>query len=268
MSSFNLPDILDEVLILHAVVAAKLLAEFPGVYGVRFHSDRENPSATPRIDAPDGYSDGYRDKDFESRAKELMVPIFQRVAEGIEPASKLGVSLSSFDITAERSPLRGNPEIADAVNVSGAIIGGLGSVMIMRRLLISNTRVIALAPSELHVIGLALQSGQVGDIESACKGGIRAAMKYLIANDCLLNQSSKRSLGNLKKWIGHFPEPGVGYRIKWTENVCRIIWISKRKVTFFAVPCGTFEGKADGSNIIEYDQVHGLALERRTSSPA
>lgn len=257
MNKFSLPDLLDEALILHSAIATKLLSAFPEAHGVHFFPNHKSPAALPTADVPAGYADAYRNSDFERMAKELLDEIAPRMAEIKMAYSPLDDITLSF--SGKRSSLEYRGKNTDVIIMTGAFSGGVGSVMIRRRLAAMNTRFVATTAREFSVFGVVSDPAKRQEIEEISRRGLRKVMEHMVHNDLLLlSRSLCEKTPDLLKWLDHFPELRGRVSVSYDWQVCHVQDCSKERVTFLAAPLGDLDLDKTDADFIVYDPKSGI----------
>jgi hypothetical protein len=262
----NLTSVLDEVIVLHAGVASTLLKEFPNAFGATFMLDAKPAFAFAKADVPSGYAPEYGDEAFESRSKELLSVIAPRMQEIVESVSSLGIKLRDFSFGAARADYKGVDSLKDAVNVTGAISGGVGAVLIRRDMLAANDRVLGITPAEFHVIGIVEDLSALPAIQEACKNGLLAGMDHFIDTKLLLNVPFIDT-SPIREWFSHFPAKAGPCEIRSQSPVCRLVSKSEHRPFVLYISGDDFEA-LDGADqkFVAFDRERGFDLAPHPAS--
>lgn len=260
----NLATILDEVIVLHAGVASTLLKEFPNAFGATFMLDAEPAFALAKAEVPPGYAPEYGDEKFEDRSRELLGGVASRMQEIVESVASLGITLRDFSFAAQRAEYEGVDALKDAIDVTGAISGGVGAVHIRRDMLAANDRVLGFTAAEFHVIGIVEDPAALPAIQDACGDGLLAGMDHLVDAKLLLNAPFIQT-APLRNWVGHFPVKPGPCEVRSQSSVCRLVAKSEQRPIVLYVSDDDFDG-LDGANFIAFNRERGFDLSPRPAS--
>jgi hypothetical protein len=254
----NLATVLDEVIVLHTGVATKLLKEFPDAFGATFMLDAEPAFALPKHDVPPEYASEYGDQKFEERSKELMVALAPRMLEIVASVAPLGITLRDFSFSAQRADYPGVDQLKEAVDVLGAISGGLGAVRVLRAMLAANDRILVFSPSEFHVLGIVDDVSALPAIHEASSRDLLAALDHLADTKLLLNAGSA-DVAALRGWVSHFPGKPGPCEIRSESPVCRLVSKSdQRKVALYVEKGDIMDLDTSDGNMIIFDPERGF----------
>jgi hypothetical protein len=265
MADLDIQILLDEIIVLHSGIAVELLKSFPDAHGVHFLLDNEPASAFPRADLPPEYASEYGDDKFEARAKELLGEIEPRMEEICRELATVGITRRDLSVDAEKSEYRKTVgKLAEAVDIFGAIGGGLGSVIIKREMLAVNGKALAISPTFINLVSVVEDQTKVADIERAANIDLTSALKYLIENKLLISQAVP-SRGDVKKnaqllnWLKHLPHQSGECDFKYEGSVCRVIQTSDQRETVLYVPISDIDDPE--SKFIEFDPKRGFDID-------
>jgi hypothetical protein len=264
MADLDIQILLDEIIVLHSGTAVELLKSFPDAHGVHFLLDNDPASAFPKADLPPEYASEYGDDKFEARAKELLGEIEPRMEEICRELATVGITRRDLSVNAEKSEYRKTVgKLAEAVDIFGAIGGGLGSVIIKREMLSVNGKVLAISPTFINLVSVVEDQTKVADIETAANIDLTSALKYLIENKLLISQAVP-SRGDVKKnaqllnWLKHLPHQPGECNFKYEGSVCRVIQTSDQRETVLYVPISDID---DPSKFLEFDPKRGFDID-------
>lgn len=256
----NLVDAVDELIVLHAGIAATLLKEFPKAYGVTFNLDGEPVGAYPRADVPSGYASGYSHAKFERRAEKLLRATTPRLLEIVDSLAPLGIRLRDVVVSATRLSADIAPE---GVVVTGAFSGGLGAAAVRREMLATKGRVLGFAAAEFHLIGIVEDRALVPAIDEAGKDGLLSGLNHLIQNNLVLNCDVTQA-ARFRDWLDCFPgnpETCGTYGLP----VYRFIAKSNHHEQVLYVTSDTYENLDIGdANVIPFDPERGFDIAHYT----
>ena len=257
----NLASAIDEIIVLHANIACTLLKEFPKAHGIMFNLDGEPAGALPRKDVPPGYAAEYGHVKFERRAERLLRATTPRLTEIVESLKSLNISLRDVFVSAKRFPVGAGKEGA---MITGAITGGLGAVFARREMLALNSRILAIAPGEFHVVGIVEDAALVPAVEEAGKGGVVAGMDHLIERGLLLNCKDRKT-EHLRRWAEDFALDPESVETSYGSPIFRFVAESSHNLNVLYVPAVDFArlDKGDGA-VVVFDPERGFDVEAAT----
>lgn len=274
MPKITLPQVLDEILILHAGIATRLLNDFPDAYGVSLTISRGRSYATATLDVPERYTDGYREPGLETLAADLMNEIEPRMSELHKTISTLLGAQEPIFLNAIRNSEKNGLQSMGGIEMWGSIVGGIGSQSVRRQVVMSEDRIIAISATRLTLTGIIEDEDVAEKIRSAASEGITAAWDAMQNEKLFLNRhvAKKSEISRLRKWLSHFPNADVKFRLK--GQVCDVAAFSKDRVSFLAIKNDDVladsakEKTAENSRleVLVYDPICGLG-ENAVATP-
>ncbi|MBY3433605.1 hypothetical protein HFN89_05530 [Rhizobium laguerreae] len=261
----NLVAAVDELIVLHAGIAATLLKEFPKTYGITFNLDGEPAGAYPRADVPPGYASGYSHAKFERRAEKLLRATTPRLLEIVDSLAPLGIRLRDVVVAATRL----SADIApDGVVVTGAFSGGLGAAAVRREMLATKGRVLGLAAAEFHLIGIVEDRALVPAIDEAGKDGLLSGLNHLIQTNLVLNCDATQA-SCFRDWLDCFPGNPENCEGTYGLPIYRFIAKSNHNEQVLYVTSETYESLDIGdANVIPFDPERGFDIAPYTQAAA
>jgi hypothetical protein len=240
MSKLNLQHVLDEILILHGSIALRLLNDFPDVHGVSFTLSRERSYAMAKLDVPAGYVDGYREPKLEALATYLLKQISPRMNDLYDALSPVADDPEDIYLNAYRNGEEVVYGVLGGINVSGSIVGKLGTHIVRRLVIVLDKRILAIEPTVLTLVCMAEEDGLVDQIERAAQNGIAHAWQTLNEKKLFLGSEfiKQPEIKRLKRWLDHFPNPNERVSVELQGPVCFVSTTSEDRKAFLAVVDG------------------------------
>jgi len=268
MTKLSLPQVLDEMLILHSSIATRLLNEFPDAYGVSFTLSPERSYAMARMDVPEGYVDGYREPGLEALANELMDEIAPRMSELYGMISALVSKTDSIFISSLRNTEGG-------ILLKGSIIGGIRAQSISREVYADEGHIMAFSATRFQLTAIIEDAEIAEHIKTSTGGDFLDTWDALESGKFFLNSfnAKKSEVSRLRKWLSHFPSPHSTVNFRRDDQVFRASVTSDIRRTFLAVKIDdelASESRIEairsiGMEVLLFDPVRGLAQDE---SPA
>lgn len=271
MPKFSLPQVLDEILILHSTIATRLLNDFADAYGVTFTLTKERSYAMPRMDVPEGYADGYREPKLEALAKDLMDEIAPRMSELYGLMSPIFGKTDTVFLSAVRNTKKNGLEAMGGIEILGSIVGGLGAQSIRRQIVASEDRIFALSKARFELTGIIEDPSAVKHIQGCTANGFAATWDALENEKLFVNSlvAKKAEVSRLRKWLSYFPKPSDDVKFRMDEQVCHVSTSSAERRAFLAVKSDDVlaadqEAKSvndAGIEVLVFDPVRGFAQD-------
>ncbi len=267
MPDIDIQVLLDEIMLLHGVIAVELLNQFKEPFGASFRLEDEHheASALARADVPAHYSPEYGDEEFESRAKELLKGIAPRIAEIMNKLGELGIKPRDINLIAERSVYRKKDKrLSSAIDLFGAISGGLGALHIKRNMLYVNHHAIT-KPTTVEITSIIEDEDNVALVKEAMNAGLVAALRCLNDNRLMLNQGIKdHDIDNqiLIDWLANvqLSNSDGATQFDYKKPVLRLTTLVDKRDIVIYTSVGKFEVK--GPFQIEFDPRNGFDFDR------
>ncbi|TLX16116.1 hypothetical protein [Rhizobium sp. MHM7A] len=273
MPKFSLPQVLDEILVLHSTIATRLLNDFPDAYGVTFTLTNERSYAMPRMDVPEGYADGYREPKLEALAKDLMDEIAPRMGELYGLMSPIFGKTDTVFLSAVRNTKKNGLEAMGGIEILGSIVGGLGAQSIRRQIVASEDRIFALSKTRFELTGIIEDPSAVKRIQDCTAKGFAATWDALESEKLFVNSlvARKAEVSRLRKWLNHFPKPSGDLKFRMDEQVCHVSTSSGERRAFLAVKTDDVlasDHKAKtvndaGIEVLVFDPIRGFAQDEQ-----
>jgi hypothetical protein len=271
MSKLNLQHVLDEILILHASIATRLLNEYPDAYGVALTLSRERSYAMAKMDVPEGYADGYREPGLEKLATELLEEISPRMNELYDTLSPAVSKKENIYLSAYRNDEKKVRKKMGGIELSGSIVGAIGSQAIQRQIMFSKDRIMAFNATRFKLTGIIRDTDTASKIEAAAEKGIAAAWEAMHEEKVFLNSAfpKKLEIVRMRRWLEHFPNPAAKAKFQLKEQVCQITTISQDRMFLLAVksddpiadPAQIKSIEESGMEVFVFDPVTGFKHE-------
>jgi hypothetical protein len=275
---FSLPHILDEIMILHSSIATRLLSDFADAYGVTFTLTKERSYVLARMDAPEGYADGYREPKLEALAKDMMSGFAPRMGELYDLMSSVFGKTDTVFLSAVRNTKKNGLEAMGGIEILGSIVGGIGAQSVRRQMVASEDRIFALSKARFELTGIIKDASAVERIQDSTANGFGATWDALETEKLFLNSlvAKKAEVSRLRKWLNHFPKPSDDVKFRMEDSVCHISTSSGERRNFLAVKSDDVlaaDHEAKGVNnagieVLVFDPVRGFAQdEQQTFKP-